>query len=67
MGKYGYSDEREEFLMAKALYIAINMYDLYPDDIRPEADRTDMARILRERFPRYAQLFEAERTYFQAC
>src|SRR3546814_6319859 len=48
--------EREEHLTARALFMAIRIYDLYPDEMRPDADRADMIRIIHEQFPHYAHL-----------
>src|SRR3546814_18118 len=56
MGQRQHRFERDEYLTAKALYMSIKVYDLYPEEMRVDADRTDMRRILREQFPHYAYL-----------
>lgn len=52
--------EREDFLLAKALYVAIQTLSDMPPSRRPESDIAGMREILRHRYGALAWSFVAE-------
>ena len=48
---------RDDFVIAKALYLAVNHIDSLPPEEQPLSDQEDMQRILNEKYPKYEALF----------
>ena len=50
---------RDDFVIAKALYLAIHHIDKLPLEKRPLSDQDDMQRILTEKYSGYEDVFIA--------
>ncbi len=50
---------RDDFVIAKALYLAVNYIDKLPPVERPLSDQADMQRIMNEKYPGYEAVFIA--------